>query len=98
MPVLSAASQRGSINGLGAVTKGAPLRLCAMDHQKGGDDWAIRGGYVSITPLGLRSCIPSRMQTAFDDANGRVLAATGSVITAAAADMGLLAGGCATRS
>jgi len=68
------------------------------DHQKGGDDWAIRGGYVSITPLGLRSCIPSRMQTAFDDANGRVLAATGSVITAAAADMGLLAGGCATRS
>ncbi|KAG1663820.1 hypothetical protein FOA52_013385 [Chlamydomonas sp. UWO 241] len=65
------------------------------DGQEGGDDWALRSGYVSVTPLGLRSCVPSRVQTVFSEDNARVLAATAAVVKAAAADMGLLTGGIA---
>lgn len=51
---------------------------------------------MSVTPLGLRSCIPSRAAAAaaFADHNEQVLAAAGTLVLAAAADMGLVAGGC----
>lgn len=64
------------------------------DDTEGGDAWAIRSGYVSVTPLSLRSCVPSQHSRAlFDAANAEVLQATSSVITTAAADMELAAGG-----
>mmetsp|Transcript_4900 Transcript_4900/g.10513 ORF Transcript_4900/g.10513 Transcript_4900/m.10513 type:complete len:316 (-) Transcript_4900:435-1382(-) len=67
-----------------------------QDDAEGGDGWAVSNGFVSVTPLGLRSCIPSRQ--AFEDVNKVTLDATAAVVVAAANDMGLSAGGVSSSS
>ncbi|KAF5829209.1 survival protein sure-like phosphatase/nucleotidase [Dunaliella salina] len=63
------------------------------DESVGGDGWAIKNGWVSITPIGLRSDIESRTSqaTVFEP----VMQATADIVKAAAADTSLEAGGVA---
>eukprot|EP00200_Dunaliella_tertiolecta_P003896 CAMPEP_0202345926 /NCGR_PEP_ID=MMETSP1126-20121109/4944_1 /ASSEMBLY_ACC=CAM_ASM_000457 /TAXON_ID=3047 /ORGANISM="Dunaliella tertiolecta, Strain CCMP1320" /LENGTH=316 /DNA_ID=CAMNT_0048937277 /DNA_START=135 /DNA_END=1085 /DNA_ORIENTATION=- len=63
------------------------------DESVGGDGWAVKNGWVSITPLGLRSDIESRASQAavFEP----VMQATADIVKAAAADTSLASGGVA---
>lgn len=37
------------------------LLLYCRDHSEGSDTWAVNRGYVSVTPLSLRSDVPLRL-------------------------------------
>ncbi|KAJ9533436.1 hypothetical protein QJQ45_026485 [Haematococcus lacustris] len=67
--------------------------IMQSDEAPGGDGWAMRNGWVSVTALGLRQDL-GRGQAALETAAVEaMLAATSAIVAAAAADKGLAAGG-----
>ncbi|KXZ46519.1 hypothetical protein GPECTOR_43g956 [Gonium pectorale] len=61
------------------------------DQEEGGDAWALKNGWVSVTPLSLTSHITTKQEPRSDT----IVAATSDIITRAAAEAGLAAGGIA---
>lgn len=48
------------VSAAAAVAAAAVLRVC-RDHSEGSDTWAVNRGWVSVTPLSLRSDVPLRL-------------------------------------
>lgn len=65
--------------------------LVQEDQDDGGDAWAMKNGWISVTPLSLKSDITATLEAR----NEGVLAAVSELIVHAASDAGLDAGGVA---
>ncbi|GFR42531.1 hypothetical protein Agub_g3431 [Astrephomene gubernaculifera] len=59
------------------------------DQDEGGDAWALKNGWISVTPLSLLSHIPDQL----DARTGSIRGALSEVVTRAAAEAGMACGG-----
>jgi hypothetical protein len=91
--------EMGACGGAGLGLSYACLRLCShcRDESENGDAWAVRHGWVSVTPLGLRQdwlvAAPPAPGGRTAGVGRSVVDATVAVIRAAAAELDLAAGG-----
>jgi 5'-nucleotidase len=67
--------------------------LLRSDEREGTDSWAVKGGWVAVTPVGLVSDVPLSASAAAGRANQPLIDAVALLVRAAAAELGVEAAG-----
>lgn len=60
---------------------------------EGSDGWAVRQGWVSVTPLGLRQDLPGRAGPGLHQRVESITSAAAAIVRAAAQETGMAVGG-----